>query len=128
MRRPRPWMVQPLEPWVKARRARAVALREAVRHGWDANAVAAALLGSTQPTFGMAWSVRLGWPSGAGPWRRAGGCCRRAGAPGGEPGCFQTAVRSDRDRWVWREGVAVVAGRGGPATGRWGSGRKRGPG
>jgi len=34
---------------VKARRARALALREAVRHGWDADAVAAALLGSTQP-------------------------------------------------------------------------------
>jgi len=34
---------------VKAQRARAVALREAVRHGWDADAVAAALLGSTQP-------------------------------------------------------------------------------
>lgn len=34
---------------VKARRARAVALREAVRHGWDAQAVAAALLGSADP-------------------------------------------------------------------------------
>ncbi len=29
----------------------AVALREAVRHGWDADAVAAALLGSTEPTL-----------------------------------------------------------------------------
>ncbi len=117
---------------VKARRARAVALREAVRHGWDANAVAAALLGSTQPTFGMAWSVRLGWPSGAGPWRRAGGCCRRAGAPGGEPGCFQTAVRSDRDRWFgervspwWRAvavqqpGAGVAEEKEGPANPRW---------
>jgi hypothetical protein len=36
---------------VKARRARAVALREAVRHGWDAEAVEAALLGSTDPTL-----------------------------------------------------------------------------
>jgi hypothetical protein len=36
---------------VKARRARAVALREAVRHGWDAEAVQAALLGSTDPTL-----------------------------------------------------------------------------
>lgn len=34
---------------VAARRARAVALRDAVRHGWDADAVAAALLGSTEP-------------------------------------------------------------------------------
>ncbi len=36
---------------IKARRARAVALREAVRHGWDAAAVEAALLGSTDPTL-----------------------------------------------------------------------------
>jgi len=36
---------------VKARRARAVALREAVRHGWDAEAVEAALLGFTDPTL-----------------------------------------------------------------------------
>lgn len=36
---------------VRARRARAVALREAVRHGWDAEAVEAALLGSTDPTL-----------------------------------------------------------------------------
>jgi hypothetical protein len=36
---------------VKAHRARAVALREAVRHGWDAEAVEAALLGSTDPTL-----------------------------------------------------------------------------
>jgi hypothetical protein len=36
---------------VKARRARAVALRDAVRHGWDAEAVEAALLGSTDPTL-----------------------------------------------------------------------------
>jgi hypothetical protein len=28
-----------------------VALREAVRHGWDADAVEAALLGSTDPTL-----------------------------------------------------------------------------
>jgi hypothetical protein len=35
---------------VKARRARAVALCEAVRHGSEADAVAA-LLGSTQPTL-----------------------------------------------------------------------------
>lgn len=35
----------------KARRAQAVALREAVRHGWDAEAVEAALLGSTDPTL-----------------------------------------------------------------------------
>ena len=34
-----------------ARRAPAVALRDAVRHGWDAAAVAAALLGSAQPTL-----------------------------------------------------------------------------
>ncbi|WP_062892435.1 hypothetical protein [Mycobacterium avium] len=36
---------------VKARRARAVALRQAVRHGWDADAVGVALLGSTDPTL-----------------------------------------------------------------------------
>ncbi|AGZ54686.1 MULTISPECIES: hypothetical protein [Mycobacterium] len=36
---------------VMARRARAVALRDAVRHGWDAEAVEAALLGSTDPTL-----------------------------------------------------------------------------
>jgi hypothetical protein len=36
---------------VAARRARAVALREAVRHGWDAEAVATALLGSAEPTL-----------------------------------------------------------------------------
>ncbi|MGO9034804.1 hypothetical protein [Mycobacterium sp.] len=36
---------------VKARRARAVALRDAVRNGWDADAVAAALLGSKEPTL-----------------------------------------------------------------------------
>jgi hypothetical protein len=35
----------------KARRARAVALREAVRNGWDAVAVEAALLGSHDPTL-----------------------------------------------------------------------------
>jgi hypothetical protein len=36
---------------VLARRARAIALREAVRHGWDAEAVQAALLGSQEPTL-----------------------------------------------------------------------------
>ncbi|WP_425437059.1 hypothetical protein [Mycobacterium aquaticum] len=36
---------------VAERRARAVALREAVRHGWDAEAVAVALLGSPEPTL-----------------------------------------------------------------------------
>ncbi|MGA9674281.1 MAG: hypothetical protein WBR28_03215, partial [Mycobacterium sp.] len=36
---------------MKARRARAVALREAVRKGWDAVAVEAALLGSHDPTL-----------------------------------------------------------------------------
>jgi hypothetical protein len=36
---------------VKARRARAVALRDAVRDGWDPEAVAAALLGSGEPTL-----------------------------------------------------------------------------
>jgi hypothetical protein len=36
---------------VRARRARAVALREAVRHGWNADAVRSALLGSTDPTL-----------------------------------------------------------------------------
>jgi hypothetical protein len=36
---------------VRARRARAVALREAVRDGWDADAVGAALLGSQEPTL-----------------------------------------------------------------------------
>jgi len=36
---------------VAARRARAVALRDAVRHGWDADAVAAALLGSVEATL-----------------------------------------------------------------------------
>ena len=36
---------------VKASRARAIALREAVRDGWDAEAVAAALLGSPEPTL-----------------------------------------------------------------------------
>ena len=34
-----------------ARRARAVALREAVRHGWDADAVAQAPLGAHDPTL-----------------------------------------------------------------------------
>jgi hypothetical protein len=34
-----------------ARRARAVALREAVRHGWDADTVARALLGAHDPTL-----------------------------------------------------------------------------
>ena len=33
------------------RRARSVALREAVRHGWDRDAVAAPLLGSGEPTL-----------------------------------------------------------------------------
>jgi hypothetical protein len=36
---------------VAARRARAVALREAVRHGWNGAAVAQALLGGTDPTL-----------------------------------------------------------------------------
>lgn len=36
---------------LRARRERAVALREAVRDGWDAAAVAAALLGSNDPTL-----------------------------------------------------------------------------
>jgi hypothetical protein len=36
---------------VKARRARPVALREAVRNGWDAEAVEAALLGSQDATL-----------------------------------------------------------------------------
>ena len=36
---------------VRARRARAVALRDAVRNGWDAVAVATALLGSKEPTL-----------------------------------------------------------------------------
>lgn len=36
---------------LRARRERAVALREAVRHGWDAAAVSAALLGSNDPTL-----------------------------------------------------------------------------
>lgn len=36
---------------IKARRARAVALREAVRHGWDAEAVERALLGSPDLTL-----------------------------------------------------------------------------
>lgn len=36
---------------VAERRARAVALRDAVRDGWDADAVAAALLGSPEPTL-----------------------------------------------------------------------------
>ena len=36
---------------IKARRARAVALRDAVRNGWDSEAVAAALLGSAEPTL-----------------------------------------------------------------------------
>lgn len=39
------------EHGVRARRARAVALRHAVRNGWDAEAVAAALLGSAEPTL-----------------------------------------------------------------------------
>jgi hypothetical protein len=39
------------EHGVRARRERAVALRHAVRNGWDAEAVAAALLGSSQPTL-----------------------------------------------------------------------------
>jgi hypothetical protein len=34
-----------------ARRARSLALREAVREGWDREAVRAALLGSTEPTL-----------------------------------------------------------------------------
>ena len=33
------------------RRAGSVALRDAVRHGWDRDAVAAALLGSAEPTL-----------------------------------------------------------------------------
>ena len=36
---------------LRARRERAVALREAVRHGWNAEAVRAALLGSSDPTL-----------------------------------------------------------------------------
>jgi hypothetical protein len=36
---------------VKARRARAVALRDAVRIVWDSDSVAAALLGSKEPTL-----------------------------------------------------------------------------
>ena len=36
---------------LRARRARSVALREAVRRGWDSDAVSAALLGSTEPTL-----------------------------------------------------------------------------
>jgi hypothetical protein len=36
---------------IRARRARAVALRDAVRNGWDSEAVAAALLGSSDPTL-----------------------------------------------------------------------------
>jgi hypothetical protein len=36
---------------IRARRARAVALRDAVRNGWDSEAVAAALLGSPEPTL-----------------------------------------------------------------------------
>lgn len=36
---------------VRARHARAVALREAVRNGWNAEAVAEALLGATEPTL-----------------------------------------------------------------------------
>lgn len=39
------------EHGVRARRERAVALREAVRHGWDAETVQAALLGTAQPTL-----------------------------------------------------------------------------
>lgn len=39
---------------VKARRARAVALREAMRQDWDAEAVEAALRGSTEPTLWLA--------------------------------------------------------------------------
>jgi hypothetical protein len=35
----------------EARRARSVALREAVRHGWDANAVREALLGAEPRLF-----------------------------------------------------------------------------
>lgn len=44
-------MVRRGDHGVADRRARAVALREAVRHGWDADAVAAALLGSPEPTL-----------------------------------------------------------------------------
>jgi hypothetical protein len=36
---------------LRARRARSVALHEAVRHGWDSDAVSAALLGRTEPTL-----------------------------------------------------------------------------
>jgi hypothetical protein len=36
---------------LRARRARSVALREAVRHGWDSAAVSAALLSSSEPTL-----------------------------------------------------------------------------
>lgn len=36
---------------IKAWRARAVALRDAVRNGWDSEAVAAALLGSPEPVL-----------------------------------------------------------------------------
>jgi len=40
-----------LVPGVAGRRARSVALREAVGEGWDANKVTAVLLGSTDPTL-----------------------------------------------------------------------------
>ncbi|OBJ86083.1 hypothetical protein A5640_11270 [Mycobacterium asiaticum] len=36
---------------LRARHARALALRDAVRNGWDAAAVTAALLGATEPTL-----------------------------------------------------------------------------
>lgn len=39
------------EHGVRARRERAVALRDAVRNGWDAAGVEAALLGAAQPTL-----------------------------------------------------------------------------
>jgi hypothetical protein len=36
---------------LRARQERSVALRDGVRHGWDSDAVSAALLGSAEPTL-----------------------------------------------------------------------------
>ena len=64
---------------------------------------------------GAAW-VGVGRGAVAARWRALSMCRgRRWGI--GMISRVLTAVRSDRDRLVWREGVAVVAGRGGSATG-----------
>src|SRR5271166_5993603 len=85
--------------------------------GFDAANVRCGVVGTA--------GVAVGRGAVAARWRAL-STCRGAGWGTRMLSGVLTAVRSDRDRWVWREGVAVVAGCGGPATGRWGSGRKKG--